>query len=104
MSVITQYAYGISEATNDILKQMAEEDHVSMTTELENAISGWYRFRHGYTGLGTLGSYIDELKENNRRGSIQLSINEEMETIRKLIDGSIREQQEGMKDAWHMGR
>lgn len=84
ISVITQHAYGISEAANNILKQMAEEDHVSMTTEIENAISGWYRFRHGYVHLATSDPYI---------------INEEMERIHKSIDRSIREQQEGMKDA-----
>ncbi len=98
----------LSERTVDILCKMAEEDHVSLTTEIENAISGWYRFRHGYTGLATSDPYIidreirnlqDELKESNRRASIQLSINEEMEKIRKSIDGSIREQQEGIKDA-----
>ena len=58
MGIATQYAYSISEATNDILKQMAKEDHVSTTTEIENAISGWYRFRHGYTGLATLDPYM----------------------------------------------
>ena len=107
MDVVTQYIYSISKETNDILKQMAEEDHVSITTEIENAISGWYRFRHGYAHLATSDPYIidreirnlqDELKESKRRASVQLSINGEMEKIRKSLDGSIREQQEGMKN------
>lgn len=38
----------LSERTVDILCKMAEEDHVSLTTEIENAISGWYRMRYGF--------------------------------------------------------
>lgn len=95
-----------------LLKKMCKEDNISATAEIENAISGWYRFRHGYTGLATSDPYIidreirnlqDELKESNRRGSIQLSINEEMEKIRKSIDGGIREQQEGTKNVGKLG-
>lgn len=41
----------LAKSTFDILQQMAEEDHVSVTTEIENAISGWYRMRHGFTGI-----------------------------------------------------
>ena len=48
------YSYVMSNATKDILKKMALEDHVSFATELEMAVSCWYRFRHGYTDLATL--------------------------------------------------
>lgn len=41
-----------------LLKKMCKEDNISATAEIENAISGWYRFRHGYTGLATLDPYM----------------------------------------------
>ena len=44
-----------------------------------------------------------ELAESNQRGSIQLAINEEMKRLRKSIDGSIREQQEGTKNVGKLG-
>lgn len=61
----------LSKKTIDILEQMSEEDHVSITTEIENAISGWYRFRHGFTGLEEKDKEIKDLQNDLLRARIK---------------------------------
>ena len=116
------YSYVMSNVTKDILKKMALEDHVSFATELEMAVSCWYRFRHGFEGLAKTReieelqkelaecscrtqnaipqSQIDSMYKNT---DIHSTIDRGIRNMNRSIDDGIRAQMEGVKDAENIG-
>ncbi len=88
------------------LKNLAQSDGRDILAELNWIVDRELLRREleQYSIDQELRNLQDKLEESNRRCSIQLSINEEMKKIHKLIDENIREQQEGMKDAGNLGR
>lgn len=64
MAVLQQYAYAISKLTNDILEKLAEQDRVSLTTEIEMLISNeWKRRCCDSAPLGSFGWTMNCEKE-----------------------------------------